>query len=333
MNMQLGRPALLGSTGLFAAGQNVARNRNWLDELGNQYAEDFFIYDAVVPTLAAGTSAVAQIPIMQDSAFEWMFAVTGARSATTGVTWRNDTPAITVMVTDNMSGRNLFSAPVMLSTLGGSAEFPFPLPVPRRFMPTSTINVFFSSFETATTWSDVRLSLIGRKIFLNGRRAPNPAQLKRFRSWQGMNAQGEQSIFTEDLYAYSVTFPVMAANTTVTAQQLIDGDSDFEWLMTNGSIGTTGGNIPQIPVAQQLITLDVQDGGSGNRSLSVLSNGGVNTYLATQCGAQGTPFILPVPRVFLSKTQINFTLTNIDTGTAYGALNLVLWGRKIFQLG
>lgn len=134
-----------------------------------QFWEDFAIYEIDSGSIANGVTVNANLSIQQDSAFKWMKAAYFADLA--GAAQTDSTrviPLATIQITDAGSGRNLFSNPVPIPSVFGTGQLPLILPIPRRFKPFSQINFTFTNFSAATTYSNIRLSLIGTKIFRGG---------------------------------------------------------------------------------------------------------------------------------------------------------------------
>lgn len=134
-----------------------------------QFWEDFAIYEVDSGSIAPGVTNNVNLTIQQDSAFKWMKAAYFADLAGAAVTESTKiVPLATIQILDAGSGRNLFSNPVPIASAFGTGELPLILPIPRRFKPFSQINFTFANFSNATTYTNIRLSLIGTKIFRGG---------------------------------------------------------------------------------------------------------------------------------------------------------------------
>lgn len=293
--------------------------RTFIDERGYQYAEDWFTYTlATSAALAAGASASIQLNIQNDSAFEWIYATGQAISGGAVV----PSPAIQVTIIDSASARNLMNGPIPFPNLCGTGQQPFILPIPRRFMPSTQVTFLLNNYSAATSFSSVQISLIGRKIYQQGLPGNSSPPLARFVTWK--DNQGG-NLFTEDLYAYD--FPnaaniAAAGNATVT--QIIEGDSDFEWIATTFCEGITAGASTG-PAASRVSAL-ILDGGSQRNLLNV------STPISNIAGTGVFPNVLPQPRIFPAKSPVVVTFTNNGAGGTDN-VRLTLWGRKLFQLG
>lgn len=157
------------------AGSNIAGAGSNSQVPPVQFWEDFAIYEVDSGAIANGVTNVVNLAIQQDSAFKWMKATVFADLA--GAAQLSSTlvvPLATLQITDTGSGRNLFSAPAPIPNMFGYGNLPFILPIPRRFKPFSQISFTFANFSAGTTYANIRLSLIGTKIFRGGPPANNP---------------------------------------------------------------------------------------------------------------------------------------------------------------
>lgn len=138
----------------------------------SQYTDDFFIYPATFAALAAaGGAGVFNIPIQADSDFEWIESTCAAfidgTAAGTALTDALYIP-IDVQIVDSGSGRQLFNQPVPITSFAGTGKQPFILPVPRKFMARSNIQITATNNDPNNKYDQVFLNLIGRKIFKMG---------------------------------------------------------------------------------------------------------------------------------------------------------------------
>lgn len=127
---------------------------------------DFFIYRAQAAALGAGASQAVTVNIQADSAF--ILDKMSVFADLAGAAQTDSTrviPLVTLQITDGGSGRNLQNGPIPLSSIAGNGELPFVLPQPRVFVANSSITFTFTNFSLATTYTNVFLSLIGRKVF------------------------------------------------------------------------------------------------------------------------------------------------------------------------
>lgn len=313
---------------LAPANNNVSRFRNWVDPQGSQFSEDYFVYQANVPILAASGTVMVPINIQQDSGFEWIYTTGGSVSASGGGSFQ----PFTVQVIDQTSGRNLFSDPIPCQNIAGDGQFPFILPIPRRFLPKTTINVVFTNL-LAGQIVNASVQLIGRKIYYDrGGLGPGVANqpFTRFRQYQGLDPiTGQTRLLTEDLFAYDLNFGNLGVGqpaTSGTVNKLVEADSDFEWIMATGFANAA--DLSAFFTWQQISgTLTITDGGSNRALVSA------PIFMSDIVGTGKFPFILPVPRMFLAKTTIQATLNVTDTAAlGFANIHLTLWGRKIFEM-
>lgn len=300
----------------------------WRDSLLEQCDQDWFSYvfapgalnpnNGVSATLAPNQSAIAQVNIQQDSAFQVeQFSVNASNNA-------NDTsfgPSanLSIQITDTAAGRNLFNEAIPVGLIAGDGAFPYILPVPRRFMPRGSIIITMTNYDTAITYKNIQFVMHGRKIFLDSPSRP----ISRFRSWRDPISG---RILSEDFFAYHFQFGNSIAASDLQSVQIIEADSDFEARTMSASQNAalnTGSNTAVN--GENFISL--KDGGS-QRNLS-------NTPIIGQAytGYKGTPYILPVPRIFLARTQVITNMHNNSAATTIPQTDLVLAGRKIFEYG
>lgn len=138
-------------------------NSNVQSDDGRQ--KDFFAYGVTVSTIAAAAVSSQTVLIEADSMFVAQKLTVFATLAGAAVTESTEVlPLVTLQITDQGSGRNLFNQPVALPTICGSGQRPYILPIPRAFKSNSAILFSFTNYSTATTYRlDVTLS--GLKVF------------------------------------------------------------------------------------------------------------------------------------------------------------------------
>ena len=139
---------------------------------GAQYEEDFFVYTtgtglatSFAPIAPSVNNATASIQIEADSYFKIIkgsfFAwVEGTDPESTDAT--RPIPPITLTITDAGSGRRLTNNPVPVSSYFGDGRLPFIWPIPRIFLPRSSITFSANNLSTTDTWN-LTLDLIGVK--------------------------------------------------------------------------------------------------------------------------------------------------------------------------
>lgn len=134
-----------------------------------QYTDDFFIYPIAMGNLAPAAIFNGNIQIQADSDFEWIEStVSGSQHGAATPLQDNEQLPISVQIVDSGSGRQLFNGPVPVMGFAGNGKQPYILPVPRKFMARSTINIFATNYDAASTYDNIFLNFIGRKIFKFG---------------------------------------------------------------------------------------------------------------------------------------------------------------------
>lgn len=130
--------------------------------------KDFYVYEEDFSGLTSGASASGNINIQADSDFVVQKLAYQADIANATVTDSSRVvPLVTVLVTDQGSGRQLMESAVPIPSLFGTGELPFILPQPKLFLARSTIAVQVSNYSSATDYN-IRLSFIGYKVFRMG---------------------------------------------------------------------------------------------------------------------------------------------------------------------
>lgn len=287
-----------------------------MNQGGVQYAQDWFSYSIDALAIPAGTTKVVVLNIMADSAFE-ILELAAAMAPPSGA-WGPPAFPLTVQLMDSVSSRNLMSAPVPVQNICGTGANPFILPIPRKLMPSTQLSVAFGSYATVDALS-VQLTFLGRKLFKAPIQGAAQPQFQRFNSWQ--DADG--SVYSEDLYSYEFVIGPLAANASQLVSQLVEADSDFEWIATTASARGAGDTLVT-PRALNL-KISVEDGGSQRKLMSAA------TMLMNVAGDGQFPHVLKQSRIFQSKTPILLTVQNIDPVIAYSGIHITMIGRKIFH--
>lgn len=134
-----------------------------------QTTDLYFIYVVQIGALALGVGTQAQsvLQIQADSDFEWIKAA--AYAFPTGATENsfndNIIPEATVSLQDTGSGRFYMNNPVPISSIFGTGRLPYILPFPQRFIANATINFTVANLSAAQAYTNVTLSLIGKKLY------------------------------------------------------------------------------------------------------------------------------------------------------------------------
>lgn len=152
-----GRGNYLGAGGM--------QNPQMVAGAGGQFTEDFYTYETSLASLAAAATATSNFTIQADSDFDWIMTTVSANiDGVTEPAPDNIIIPITVIITDQGSGRQLMSAGVPLTSYAGNGKQPFILPIPRRFMAKSTVTLVFNNYG-GSKYDNIFFSMIGRKIF------------------------------------------------------------------------------------------------------------------------------------------------------------------------
>jgi hypothetical protein len=130
--------------------------------------KNFYVYNAffdAVPVVAGGTAS-QNVVIDADADFELhrlaMFSAIGQLTESTELFI-----PVTIMITNQVNGRSLMSAPVLLGSIFGDGMRPFILDIPAYWRASSDILITIKN-GTNIIWVDVcklNLSFIGVKVF------------------------------------------------------------------------------------------------------------------------------------------------------------------------
>ena len=74
-------------------------------------------------------------------------------------------PLVTVQITDTGSGTNYFNNPIPLGSVAGSGQLPFVMSTPQFVQPAASLQFAFANFSAATTYANLRLALVGFKVY------------------------------------------------------------------------------------------------------------------------------------------------------------------------
>lgn len=128
--------------------------------------KDFYVYGARFQAVAAGIAQTSTINIEADSDFVLVkMALFGDLAGAVQTDSTRVIPLGTLQLLDTGSGRNLFSTPIPVDSIFGNGQLPFVLPIPREFKAKASIQLTFTNFSAATTYTNVWASLIGYKQF------------------------------------------------------------------------------------------------------------------------------------------------------------------------
>ena len=139
---------------------------------------------------------------------------------------------------------------------------------------------------------------------------------------------GPSGQYTEDYYIYTVGPFNLATNATSTQSFNVQADSSFEWMYTTFYANIHSATFATPIVDNNIIPVNVliSDGGSGRQLFSAA------VPLNSLAGIGREPFVLPITRIFMSKSTVNLTFTSFDATNAWDNIQLSLHGRKLFQV-
>jgi len=134
--------------------------------------------------------------------------------------------------------------------------------------------------------------------------------------------------YAKDFFIYQLDFDNLLANTTQTDNIAIQADANFRWeKATVFTLESLAGAITQFsdPLAQ--VTVLIVDSGSGRQLMDSA------VPIPSFWGNGRIPFILPTTRTFVARSNITFTVANLNTSVNYATLRLSLIGTKLFPIG
>lgn len=141
------------------------------------------------------------------------------------------------------------------------------------------------------------------------------------------NGGNQGADWGEDFFIYTAAFGTLAPAAQGIQNIQVQADSNFEWIMStvfatmNGATAPFGDNIC-IPV-----NIQITDSGSGRALFSA------PLPASSMAGNGKQPFILPVSRLFMARSNISVSATNFDPANTYNFITLNFIGRKLFKLG
>ncbi len=136
---------------------------------GKGLQKSFYIYTLSLASLAAGATNSDLVNIENDSQFVWIKTSIFADIA--GAVQTDESrvlPLINVQLTDTGSARQFFDEPQPVGNFAGSGQLPQILPAPFIFSNNANINASFTNFSNATTYANIKLSLIGFRVYQFG---------------------------------------------------------------------------------------------------------------------------------------------------------------------
>jgi hypothetical protein len=296
---------------------NWNQHQAMMDSLGNEYAQDSFTYTVDLGAINAAATAIGTINIEKNSAFDCALICGGSNTGGAGGVL-STLNGVDIQLIDNGSNRALMQQSVPMANFVGNGDFPFTLPIVRRFMPLTQVTILAHVYGTVNQ-TDVQISLIGRKVWMDAIPGGASAPLPRFNTWQS----GQTGlIYSEDFFMYDFSLAALATATTTSVTVQTERESDFEWLMTTGSSLT--GNGAAVDAVGTAVSVNVKDTGSGRYLYSRA------TPMGLIAGSGLQPLVQPQPRTFLGATPIQVDFTN-NSGSEIDNIHFTMIGRKIFQ--
>lgn len=132
--------------------------------------------------------------------------------------------------------------------------------------------------------------------------------------------------YVEDFFVYTVSFLALANGATALGNIQIQADSDFKWIKSTYQADIAAAAYTESSQPIPNATLQIVDSGSGRQ---LFFNA---TPIETVFGRGQLPFILPIPRVFRARSNIQLTVANFDAAETYN-IRLALIGMKVFKYG
>lgn len=134
--------------------------------------------------------------------------------------------------------------------------------------------------------------------------------------------------FIEDWWIENVTISALAQNAVANTNIQVQADSAFKLIKLGLVADIAGAAITESTRPVPLVTMQITDTGSGRNLFSAA------IAMGALFGNGPLPHILPVPRLFLPRSNIQLAFANYSggAGTTYN-LRLALEGTKVFKLG
>lgn len=133
---------------------------------------------------------------------------------------------------------------------------------------------------------------------------------------------GSKYIAYSFIYVAALSSSLVAA-AEATVQLPINADADFVWTKTTYSATLAGAAITSSTIPVPLITVSLQDTGSGRALQSA------PVQISNMAGVDGgLPFILTVPLILDANSNVTVTFRNYSAATAYLDVKLNLIGYK-----
>lgn len=144
---------------------------------------------------------------------------------------------------------------------------------------------------------------------------------------QGINpvpSMPEQYI--EDLWVEAVNIAALASGAVANTNIQVQADSAFKLIKLGLQVDLAAAAVTESTNPLALVAMQITDTGSGRN----LFSGAV--ALGAIFGNGRLPFILPVPRLFMPRSNIALQFTNYSAATTYN-IRMAFIGTKVFKLG
>jgi hypothetical protein len=132
--------------------------------------------------------------------------------------------------------------------------------------------------------------------------------------------------YVEDFFIYTLNALALAGGGVNNSNIQIQADSAFKLIklamFADIAVAIQTDSSRVLPLA----TVQIVDTGSGRQLFSEA------TPFSAIFGQGGLPFILPIPRIFMPRSNIAVTLTNLTAATTYN-IRMSFIGTKMFALG
>jgi hypothetical protein len=131
--------------------------------------------------------------------------------------------------------------------------------------------------------------------------------------------------YIEDWWVEAVNIATLAAGATVNSNIQVQADSAFKLVKLGMVADLAGVTFTESTAPVPLITLQITDTGSGRNLFSA------PVALKALFGNGQLPHILPVPRLFLPRSNISLQFTNYAAAQTY-SVRMAFEGTKVFKL-
>lgn len=131
--------------------------------------------------------------------------------------------------------------------------------------------------------------------------------------------------YVEDFWIENLNFLALAAAATAIGNIQVQADSAFKLTKLGAQVDLDGAVVTEATNPIALATINIVDNGSGRQLFSA------PVAMGALFGNGRLPFILPIPRIFMPRSNIAVTITNYSAATTYN-IRLAFVGSKIFEM-